>query len=749
MIKKTAYAILVLMFISIAGCGGPVLEENAIFISTAGNDAWSGRLPAANGDKTDGPLRSLVAARDTIRDMKSKGEMPAGGITVYLRGGFYLVHNTIRLSAEDSGRESAPIIWRAYPNEKVSLSGGVRINGFSALSDVRALQRIDARYHASIVELDIRELGITDYGTLKPKGFSFRPHKPLAMELVFKNRTMTLARYPDEGWVVIASVPQSGAELRHEGSFIESRFGIPVGRHYGKFCYEDERPGEWYQDDDMWMHGYWTWDWADTYDRILKIDAIKKEIHIAEPFHGYGYTKDQRYYYFNILEELDSPGEYYIDRKAGKLYFWPPVKIEKDDAVVTMLEEPVFSLDDVSNVRICSMTFENSRTTAIEIKGGNDNEVAGCVFRNLGNVAVNIEGGTSNGLRSCDLYDLAGGGIELGGGDRKTLVPGGNYADNNEIYQYSRIFRTYSPAIRVAGVGNRVSHNHIHDAPHAGILFTGNEHVLEYNEVHDLAKETGDVGAFYIGRNWTCRGNVVRYNYFHHLHGPGLHGINAVYLDDFASGTTVYGNVFYDVDRGAFIGGGRDNTVENNIFIDCQPSVHLDARGKGWASFFITGKYTTMYDRMDAMNFSQPPYSTKYPRLLTLYDDDPGYPKGNKVIRNVSYRGKWLDIYGGVDFNELIVENNLVAASEPSQWSALDKHVSVEKDFIYYKFGVDAPIEALKNDRNRIKETDPGFRDYANRNFQLNKDSDAFDLGFERIPIEKIGIYKDEYRDNH
>ena len=59
--------------------------------------------------------------------------------------------------------------------------------------------------------------------------------------------------------------------------------------------------------------------------------------------------------------------------------------------------------------------------------------------------------------------------------------------------------------------------------------------ILEFNEIHDIAKETGDVGAFYIGRNWTCRGNIIRYNYFHHLFGPGLHGVRAVYLDDFSS----------------------------------------------------------------------------------------------------------------------------------------------------------------------------------------------------------------------
>ena len=110
-----------------------------------------------------------------------------------------------------------------------------------------------------------------------------------------------------------------------------------------------------------------------------------------------------------------------------------------------------------------------------------------------------------------------------------------------------------------------------------------------------MALETHDVGAFYLGRNYTERGNVVRYNYFHHLGREGVKAedlVQAVYLDDCASGTLVYGNVFYRAGRAAMIGGGRDNTIENNIFVECTPSVHVDARGLGWASSGSTARTT-------------------------------------------------------------------------------------------------------------------------------------------------------------
>ncbi|MEO2046854.1 MAG: hypothetical protein ABGX16_09810 [Pirellulales bacterium] len=86
--------------------------------------------------------------------------------------------------------------------------------------------------------------------------------------------------------------------------------------------------------------------------------------------------------------------------------------------------------------------------------------------------------------------------------------------------------------------------------------------------------ETDDVGAFYMGRDWTARGNHIRYNYFHHLgHGGKGIGVMAIYLDDWASGTTILGNLCVQAGRAVLIGGGRDNLVQNNLFVDCVPSM--------------------------------------------------------------------------------------------------------------------------------------------------------------------------------
>ena len=205
------------------------------------------------------------------------------------------------------------------------------------------------------------------------------------------------------------------------------------------------------------------------------------------------------------------------------------------------------------------LTSRRPAATALKSSGGEGNLVAGCTIRNMGGTAVVVDGGSENGVVGCDIYQTGAGGIRLAGGDRRTLTPAGNYAVNNHIHHFARLQRTYAPAIQLDGVGNRAAHNLIHDAPHMAIGFGGNENVMELNEIHDVCQETGDVGVFYTGRDWTVRGNVIRHNFIHHVNGPGLYGAQGIYLDDCASGTIVFGNVIYKTARAMLIGGGRDN----------------------------------------------------------------------------------------------------------------------------------------------------------------------------------------------
>ena len=745
--KTSAIILFAFLCIFLSRCSSAQLANSAIYISPSGNDSWSGKLSAPNRSETDGPFATCQRAQDAIREAKKMGELPAAGVTVYIREGYYSIEKTITFTTEDSGEIYAPITWRSYPGERVVFSGGKTISGFMKIGDSEVLARIGKAYHDSILVCDLQKLDMFANWKFEPERFAFLANRPLPVELFFNGQAMTLARYPNEGWLNIAAVPQFGPEVIHQGNHPHTRFGIPVGKHYGRFTYESDRPERWHKTEDLWMHGYWSWDWADTYNKVDSIDPKKREIHPAAPYSSYGYTKGQRFYFLNILQELDSPGEYYIDRKTGKIYFWPPHNIDEGEPTLSIMEEPLFVLEGTSYVNIEGITFECSRTTAVKIIGGNSNRFAGCVFRNIGNMAIIIAGGENNGILSSDIYGCAGCGIQMTGGDRKTLTPAKNYAANNHIYNFGRVFRTYSPAINMSGVGNRICHNYIHDSPHAGVLFSGNEHIIEFNEIHDIGKETGDVGAFYIGRDWTYRGNIIRYNYFHHLLGPGLHGVRAVYLDDWSSGTTIFGNVFYRAGRAAFIGGGRDNLVANNIFVECEPSIQVDARGLSWAKHYFDKSsklYSrTLLDRMDAVNYDQPPYSEKYPELVTLYADDPAMPKNNRIVRNVSFGGRFIDLYDQMNFAEVEVEDNLIGDPVLLR-SSLESDQS--DNYQTFQYGDVETMKSMKG--NEFLRENPGFEDIEKEKFQLRDDSPAYRLGFKRIPIEKIGLYSDQYRES-
>ena len=79
------------------------------YVSTKGNDAWSGSLPKPNWTGTDGPFATVTRARDAVRALKASSGPLSVPVTVLLRGGRYYVTEPLRFGAEDSGTESCPV----------------------------------------------------------------------------------------------------------------------------------------------------------------------------------------------------------------------------------------------------------------------------------------------------------------------------------------------------------------------------------------------------------------------------------------------------------------------------------------------------------------------------------------------------------------------------------------------------------------------------------------------------------------
>jgi hypothetical protein len=646
-----------------------------LFVAADGDDSHSGRNFSALGP--DGPFATLERARDEIRRIKDTQGLPPGGIAVELATGTYSMPRTLVFDARDSGTEAAPILYRARPQAQVRLAGGKTVGRFSK-PDEKTLARLDPAARPHVLQSDLKALGIEDYGS--PGGGG--------IELFFADQPMTLARWPNDGFVQVAGLV-GGDPIDVRGT---------QGDRIGKFHYEGDRPRRWTAEQDPWVHGYWFWDWSDQRHRVDSIDAEARVIAVEPPYHSYGYRQGQWYYAMNILAELDSPGEWYVDRQKGILYFWPPGPLEAGHPTLSVLDTLV-EIDGAEHLSFEHLSFEAARATAVTISDSRHIRILGCTLRNIGSWALHIEGGQDNGVIGCDIYQTGDGGIYLAGGDRQTLEPAGHFALNNHIHHYSRLNRMYKPAVSLNGVGQRASHNLIHDAPHMAIFFGGNDHLIEFNEIHSVCYESNDAGALYAGRDWTMRGTRIRHNYLHHIDGFQGKGCVGVYLDDMFSGTEIFGNLFYKVTRAAFIGGGRDCRIQNNIFVDCQPALHLDARAMNWAAYHVD---TTMRERLLAMPYQNELWTRRYPLLPKILADEPAAPKGNIVSGNISLGGTWNGVHDDAR-SYIDLSDNLV-------------------------------------------DTDPGFVSTPPQSFALKADSPAFKLGFQTIPHAKIGLYQDDMR---
>lgn len=527
---------------------------------------------ASGGDGSENsPFNEISVAQAKIRELKSAEDFSADGINVILKDGEYILKDGLKFSAEDSGTEKCPITYTSEKGKAI-LSGGIILSpdDFESLSEDEKERLVDSTAKEMVVKVDLTKYGI-DRDTVETVNTN-------AMELFIDGVRSDLARYPNDTFVKTATVIDIGDthevfsdtrfDMRGVSSLTPGFISYDVNNRGGTFTVTSDirdRMQQWSSLDNIYVHGYFKWAWSDSTTLIKSVNMATSAITLSNAV-TYGLSIGAPFYFLNVYEELDSPGEFFIDKSTGILYVYKTENFDSSEIMLSALSTDIVTATDLSYVTFKNLSLCATRGNGMNVSG-NDIIIDNCRIYNVRGGAITANGNNIT-VSNCELTNLGAFGINISGGDVSTLTASGNIVYNNYINNFGVIKRTYQSAVFAGGCGTLVSHNEVSESPHQAMSWSGPNHVFEYNEVYNVCLETSDCGAFYSGRTFNSYGCVIRYNYIHDVGTNNAHA-NAIYWDDALSGQTAYGNIITDITNNAFaIGGGRDNVIENNLMVN-------------------------------------------------------------------------------------------------------------------------------------------------------------------------------------
>ena len=554
------------------------------FVSPRGNDNWSGRL--ADPASIDGPFATITRARDAVRALHKTLKEPRP-IRVVLRGGSYYLDSPLEFGPEDSGTEKAPVVYAARPGEKVVLSGGRRLEG--------------GRWG----ELNGLKAWLLDVPEVKAGRWNFR-------QLFVNGTRCPRARLPKQGEYRIESLPG------YTGDFLRS----PTKQFV--YASGDIAPF-WRNLRDVEIIGITRW-----LDNRLPIESVNAEHRtvtfdraslfalVSSSASGDGTARPSTYWVENVFEAMDSPGQWYLDRPRGVLYYLPRLGEEMSSAeiiaprltqVVRVVGSPGATVHDIrfEGLGLAHTEWQppadyaSSLQAGIEVPGALLFDYAErCTFTgggiaHIGNYGVEVGVGCADiEIARNRITDIGAGGIRIGhffswetdgsgrlterGRQRKDAMPHGPHSEritvaDNEIAHCGR-FTLEAVGVFVGdNANNTIIHNHIHDTFYSGISVgsvqdfgpsQATDNVIEYNHIHDIGQGMlSDLAGIY-----TCStpGSRIAYNLVHDVVRREYGGWG-IYPDEGSHDLLIRKNLVYRCQDGAlFAHHNHDITAENNIF---------------------------------------------------------------------------------------------------------------------------------------------------------------------------------------
>ncbi|MBE6617388.1 MAG: right-handed parallel beta-helix repeat-containing protein [Ruminococcaceae bacterium] len=602
------------------------------------------------------PFGTITAARDAIRDL-DKSDFD--GITVLVKAGTYSITEPIVFTDEDSGTEDCPI---TYLGEKGAVVvGGVALSAKDfAPATGSATKYFPAEAKDKIVQIDVTKLGITTDDIAK-----WKAHSHLLADSSFlsvNGERQTLVRFPNEGFIHI----EGGLNIDENGNHITEFTNATNLSHY-VIEYGDEyfeRVSSWSKDDTIFVIARWNVLWCPDDSHVLEFDKTSDKMNVK--FNGgYGADKGGIFYFYNIPEELDMPGEYYFDND-GILYYYPTDVFNTATLSLPVSKELV-TLDGVSYITFDGLKLTSSAGNAISGKNTTGISIQNCEISSIKNNAIIFKDINFDlTIQNNYIHDIGASAIDVMAGDKATVTDGNCRIYNNYVRQWS-VTSAYGYGATVGGVGILVDHNTFTDANFKGPHIKGGVNItMEYNHVFDILNFTDDVGA--VSGDGKDNANInVQYNYIHDIGAveitKAIKAVNpdfkcfpsaAIYYDGMASYYTSTGNVVAGIyGNGVLLNAGRQNALYGNLFVDCAQT-YIDAAGYGYLDTYFdeNGNYkskkkTTFADYVytDAFKAINPEPATL---VLTMAGADPYDPMVWLAPAFVKIQDNWCHFNKGI-----------------------------------------------------------------------------------------------------
>ena len=299
------------------------------FVAPGGNDRWSGGLAGPNAEGTDGPLATIHRAQQAVRELKQREPKRNRPIVVVVRGGTYYLDRPISFGPQDSGTQQAPIVYRAYADERPIFSGGERITGWQVGDD--------GRWRATLKEV-------------KDGRWSFA-------QLFVDDQRRFRPRLPKQGYYKIArEVPPSPKA---------------AGKGFDRFGFSgQDLKADWANPGDVEVVAFHQW--SASRMRVASVDPKEHIVTFTGTTRGTSgwakFANGHRFLAVNVREALDRPGEWYLDRPTGELTYIPKPgeRPRQTDVVAPRLEQLVVFAGDgekqswVAHVGLHGLTFAHS-----------------------------------------------------------------------------------------------------------------------------------------------------------------------------------------------------------------------------------------------------------------------------------------------------------------------------------------------------------------------------------------------------